>query len=116
MSKTLRRCWLICLLVSPLSAGLMAVFFILLGVTAGLVLGNVLQGCKVAWAACASSVVTLLMYLGEMALLDGHLYRLGGGFFFDGMGTLVLAPVDVLIILLSGGLCGALLRALQKDA
>ena len=116
MSKTLRRCWLICLLVSPLSAGLMAVFFILLGVTAGLVLGNVLQGCKVAWAACASSAVTLLMYLGEMALLDGHLYRLGGGFFFDGMGTLVLAPVDVLIILLSGGLCGALLRALQKDA
>ena len=79
-------------------------------------LGNVLQGCKVAWAACASSAVTRLMYLGEMALLDGHLYRLGGGFFFDGMGTLVLAPVDVLIILLSGGLCGALLRALQKDA
>ena len=104
------------LLVSPLSAGLMAVFFILLGVTAGLILGNVLQGRKLAWAACASSVVTLLMYLGELVLLNGHLYRFGQGFFFDGMGAVVLAPADVLIILLSGGLCGALLRALQKDA
>lgn len=104
------------LLVSPLSAGLMAVFFILLGVTAGLILGNVLQGRKLAWAACASSVVTLLMYLGELVLLNGHLYRFGQGFFFDGMGALVLAPADVLIILLSGALCGALLRALQKDA
>lgn len=104
------------LLVSPLSAGLMAVFFILLGVTAGLILGNVVQGRKLAWAACASSVVTLLMYLGELVLLNGHLYRFGQGFFFDGMGALVLAPADVLIILLSGGLCGALLRALQKDA
>ena len=104
------------LLVSPLSAGLMAVFFILLGVTAGLILGSVLQGRKLAWAACASSVVTLLMYLGELVLLNGHLYRFGQGFFFDGMGALVLAPADVLIILLSGGLCGALLRVLQKDA
>lgn len=104
------------LLVSPLSAGLMAAFFILLGVTAGLVLGNVLQGRKTIWAACTSSVVTLLMYLGEMALLNGHLYRFGTGILFDGMGPLVLAPVDVLIILLSGGLCGALLRVLQKDA
>lgn len=104
------------LLVSPLSAGLMAVFFILLGVTAGLILGNVLQGRKLAWAACTSSVVTLLMYLGELVLLNGHLYRFGQGFFFDGMGALVLAPADVLIILLSGALCGALLRALQKDA
>lgn len=104
------------LLVSPLSAVLMAVFFILLGVTAGLILGNVLQGRKLAWAACASSVVTLLMYLGELVLLNGHLYRFGQGLFFDGMGALVLAPADVLIILLSGGLCGALLRALQKDA
>lgn len=104
------------LLVSPLSAGLMAVFFILLGITAGLILGNVLQGRKLAWAACASSVVTLLMYLGELVLLNGHLYRFGQGFFFDGMGALVLAPADVLIILLSGGLCGALLHALQKDA
>jgi len=104
------------LLVSPLSAGLMAVFFILLGITAGLILGNALQGRKLAWAACASSVVTLLMYLGELVLLNGHLYRFGQGFFFDGMGALVLAPADVLIILLSGGLCGALLHALQKDA
>lgn len=108
------------LLVSPLSAALMAVFFLLLGVTAGLLAGSALQGRKPRLAAgvsaAASSAVTLLMYLGEMALLNGHLYRFGRGFFFDGMGALVLAPVDVAIILLSGGVCGLLLRALQKAA
>lgn len=98
------------LLVSPLSAGLMAVFFILLGVTAGLMLGNVLHGQRTIWAACTSSVVTLLMYLGEMALLGGHLYRFGQGFFFAGMGALVIAPVDVAVILLAGAACALLLR------
>lgn len=98
------------LLVSPLSAGLMAVFFILLGVTAGLMLGNVLHGQRTIWAACTSSVVTLLMYLGEMALLGGHLYRFGQGFFFAGMGALVIAPVDAAVILLAGAACALLMR------
>lgn len=99
------------LLVSPLSAGLMAVFFILLGASAGLVVGNVLQGRKTIWAACTSSVVTLLMYLGEMALLNGHLYRFGTGLLFEGLGPLVLAPVDVMVILVAGVACAVLLRA-----
>lgn len=48
----------------------MAVFFILLGITAGLLEGSALQGWKPELAgsvsAVVSAVVTLLMYLGEM--------------------------------------------------
>ena len=98
------------LLVSPLSAGLMAAFFILLGVTAGLCAGGVCQRANPVLPAAAASLVTFLMYLGEMALLNGQLYRFGTGILFDGMGALVLAPADVMIILLAGAACAVLLR------
>lgn len=105
--------------VSPLSAGLMAAFFILLGLMAGLVLGNALHGKRRALSillpAIAASGVTLLMYIGELALLNGHLYRFGTGFFFDGLGSLVLAPADLAVILLSGAACSALLLAGSRE-
>lgn len=104
------------LLVSPLSAGLMAAFFILLGVTAGLFAGNLRQGTSPVLPAAVASLVTFLMYLGEMALLNGHLYRFGTGLLFDGLGALVLSPADVLIILLAGAICWLLLRRLTQKA
>lgn len=106
------------LLVSPLSAGLMAAFFILLGLTAGLLAGSGLQGKRPALSigmpAVISAAVTLLMYLGEIALLNGELYRFGTGFLFSGMGALVLAPADVLIVLASGVCCALILRRLAR--
>ena len=54
------------------------------------------------------------MYVGEMILLSGHLYRFGSGFFFHGIGSIVLAPVDLLIILLSGAICALLLTAISE--
>lgn len=104
------------LLVSPLSSGLMAAFFILLGVTAGLFAGNVRQGTSPVLPAAVASLVTLLMYLGEMALLTGHLYRFGTGVLFDGLGAFVLAPADILIVLLAGAACWAALRLTNKTA
>lgn len=104
------------LLVSPLSSGLMAAFFILLGVTAGLFAGNVRQGTSPVLPAAVASLVTLLMYLGEMALLNGHLYRFGTGVLFDGLGAFVLAPADILIVLLAGAACWAALRLTNKTA
>lgn len=104
------------LLVSPLSSGLMAAFFILLGVTAGLFAGNARQGTSPVLPAAVASLVTLLMYLGEMALLNGHLYRFGTGVLFDGMGAFVLAPADILIVLLTGAFCWAALRLTNKTA
>ena len=42
------------------------------------------------------------MYIGEMILLHGHLYRFGTSVFFYGLPTIVLAPVDILVIMASG--------------
>ena len=96
------------ILVSPLSASLMSAFFILLGVTVGLFLGSFLlnRGRTIGlWLpAAASAATTLVMYIGEMILLHGHLYRFGTGFFYDGLPTIVLAPVDLLVILGPGGI------------
>ncbi|MBR0322622.1 MAG: hypothetical protein IIX08_09560 [Bacteroidales bacterium] len=92
--------------VSPLSASLMTVFFILLGVTAGVFVGSFLLGKRKlvsVWIpAISASVMTLLMYIGEMFLLNGHLYSLGTGFLFESLPGIVFAPIDLLVILLSG--------------
>lgn len=94
------------LTVSPLSASLMAAFFILLGLTVGVFVGSLMLKSKKAVLytvpAASAFIVTLVMYIGEMILLHGNLYRFGEGFFFDGLPGIVLAPVDILVILLSG--------------
>ena len=104
--------------VSSLSASLMSAFFILMGLTAGIFFGSLLSNRKNAvllWLpAIMSAAVTLLMYIGEMILLHGHLYRFGSGFFFDGLPDIVLAPVDILVILASGSLMYLLMRMLRK--
>ena len=92
--------------VSPLSAALMTAFFILLGVTVGIFVGSFLLGKQKrvsVWVpAIVSSAMTLLMYVGEAILLRGHLYRFGNGFLFNSIPGIVLAPIDLLIIVISG--------------
>lgn len=92
--------------VSPLSAALMAAFFILFGITAGVFAGSFLLGKRkpvsILLPSVTASVMTFLMYLGEMILLNGHLYRFGTGFIYDGIPGIVFAPADLLIILVSG--------------
>ena len=92
--------------VSPLSASLMAVFFVLLGITFGVFTGSFLLGKRkmisVLIPSIVASAMTLLMYIGEMILLNGHLYSMGAGVLFDGLPGIVFAPIDLLIILLSG--------------
>lgn len=94
------------LIVSPLSAFLMILFFIVLGVTAGVYFGSFTLNrgklASVILPSVAASLVTLAMYIGETFLLSGHLYRFGEGFFFDGIPGIVLAPIDILVIILSG--------------
>ena len=69
--------------VSPLSASLMTFFFILLSVTVGVFLGSFLLGKRKLvsiWIpAILAAVMTLLMYIAEMFLLNGHLYSFGVG-------------------------------------
>ena len=100
--------------VSPLSAVLMSVFFIMLGVTVGIFIGSLMikknQTAAAVIPASVSAAMTLLMYIGEMILLHGHLYRFGAGFFFDGIPLIVLSPFDILVIIISGIVTYLLMR------
>lgn len=105
--------------VSPLSAVLMTVFFIVFGLTAGVFAGSYTLGRKKIWSlffpALISSLITCAMYAGEAILLSGHLYRFGSGFFFRGLPLIVLAPADISVILLSGGLCAVICHCLARS-
>ena len=105
--------------VSSLSAALMTVFFILFGVTAGVFVGSFLLGKRKlvsVWIpAISASVMTLLMYIGEMVLLNGHLYSLGSGFLFEGLPGIVFAPIDLLVVLLSGSVTALIFSLLNYN-
>lgn len=104
--------------VSPLSAVLMCVFFLLFGVTVGIyVLSFTLKKKKFlsVWLPSLSAVlVTLVMYIGEMVLLSGNLYRFGEGFVFDPIPGIVLSPFDILIVLLSGAITAMIGRLISS--
>ncbi len=93
--------------VSAFSAVLMSVFFVLFGVTVGVYIASFTLNKKASlsvWLPSVSAaIVTLVMYVGEMILLSGHLYRFGSGFLFDGLPGIVLAPIDIIVVLASGG-------------
>ena len=92
--------------VSPISAVLMCVFFLLFGVTVGIYVASFTLGKKKLYSilipSLSAAAVTLVMYIGEMALLSGNLYRFGNGAVFAAIPGIVLAPFDILVILTSG--------------
>lgn len=107
--------------VSALSAVLMGVYFAVFGVTMGIYCGSFTLGYKrglsIVLPSATACMFTAVMYIGELILLNGHLYRFGGGWFFSGLGALALAPVDVLVIVASGAVtAGALWLAKTKTA
>lgn len=106
--------------VAPVSAVLMCAFFVVFGLTAGIYTGSFLLGKKkglsIGLPAVVSAAITLVMYVGEMILLSGNLYRFGTRFFFTGLGILVLAPVDILIILVSGVLCAGIMTGITRSS
>ncbi len=104
--------------VSPLSAALMTVFFILFGVTAGVFVGSFLLGRRkivsLLLVSIVASIMTFLMYIGEMILLNGHLYNFGKGFIFDSIPGIVFAPIDLLIIVFSGCITAFIFSLINK--
>lgn len=92
--------------ISAVPAVLMSVFFVLLGVTTGVFTGSFTLGkgikLSILLPAIVSALTTLAMYGGETILLNGNLYRFGSGIFFDEIGNIVIAPVDLIVILISG--------------
>ncbi len=107
------------LTVSPLSAVLMAIFFVVFGTTMGIYAGSFLLGhgglISITLPSCIASLTTFIMYIGEMILLSGSLYRFGTGFFFEEIGHIAFAPVDIIIILLSGIVTAFVLKIASKN-
>lgn len=106
------------LTVSPISAILMAMFFISLGATAGIFVATFLtkknKTLSVLVPSLTASAVTLLMYIGEMCLLSGNLYILGKGFFFEPIPYIVLSIADLLIVIASGVLTFLVCKLINK--
>lgn len=104
--------------VSPLSAGLMTAFFLLMGLVGGIYAGSFLLGKRnsisVGIPALTASALTALMYMGEMILLNGHLYILGSGFLFNGIAGIILSPFDLLVIGAAGGMTALIFRGLNR--
>lgn len=94
--------------VSALSAILMIVFFVLFGVTVGVFVGSFLLGktkaVSVLLPSVVASVMTFLMYVGEMVLMNNHLYCLGNGYLFESIPGIVFAPIDLFVIIASGSI------------
>ena len=106
--------------VSALSAMLMCTFFILFGVTFGVYVISFTLNRKpfvsVWLPAISAAVVTLVMYIGEMVLLSGNLYRFGEGMLFDGIPGIVLAPVDIAVVIVSGCFTAIISLLVSKKA
>lgn len=106
------------LVVKPVSAVLMGTFFALLGVTAGIFVASLTIAKKRALSTgvpvVTSVLVTVLMYIGEMFLLNGHLYRFGRGLVFKGIPGMVLAPADILIIAAAGVITAVICVFIKK--
>ena len=106
------------IIVSPISAVLMAVFFIVFGVTAGVYTGTWLYGKRRLLSAIIPSFIaiatTVVMYIGEMVMMQWNLYRFGEGVIFDPIGACPLAPVDIAVILASGAITYFILLLIRQ--
>lgn len=93
---------------TPLASMLTCLFFVLLGASAGVYAGSYLLGKKalpgMGLPVLTAVLTTAAMYIGEAVMMDGNLYRFGTGWFFKGLPGIALAPADILVNLLSGGL------------
>lgn len=108
------------LYISPLSSVLTGGFFVLFGVTAGVYAqtlvwqkeslqetGNDTETGGVKqwriWLPVAIAMfTTTTMYVGELVLMGGELFRFGQGFFFEPLGALPFSACDLLIIAAAG--------------
>ena len=92
--------------VSPLSAVLMTVFFLLFGITAGVYTGTWLYGkpklLSIIIPSAVAIMFALVMYIGELVMMGWQLFRLGSGFLFERLGALPLSLFDLATVVLSG--------------
>lgn len=103
---------------SPLSAFLTGTFFVVLGVTVGIYVGSCLIGKRkvlyVILPAIAALLTCSIMYYGEFKLLGGKLYLFGYSYFFKGIPYIVVSPVDIAVIIISGVITALLMSNIGK--
>lgn len=103
---------------TPLASVLTGLFFIILGAAAGIYTGSFLlkkeRKIGIGMPLLISLCVTALMYFGEAAMMGWKLYRFGTGWFFNGLPGIILAPVDIIIVLLAGVVTWFVLKVMRK--
>jgi hypothetical protein len=97
---------------TPISSYLTGSFFVLLGVTAGVYTAGYFVGqnrlLSVLLPSVTAVIICSLMYYGEYRLLDGVLYRFGYSNLYQPLPYAVAAPIDLLIILITGAITAGL--------
>ena len=131
--------------ISPLSSVLTGTFFVLFGVTAGVYGATLMyapevfqcgqaenggqsekkiatrkNGCtKGQWRVWLPTMIAVLtttvMYIGELVLMGGELFRFGTGFFFNRLGAIPFSICDLLIILAAGAVTFGIAKWLNKN-
>ncbi|MDF2510643.1 MAG: hypothetical protein K0S04_509 [Herbinix sp.] len=104
--------------ISTLSAILMSVFFIIFGITVGIYCGSIFYGKTKLLSkiipAITASFTTLIMYIGELVLMGGVLFKYGNGFFFEPIEAIQFSAADIIIILLSGVITYIIMQLLNN--
>jgi len=104
--------------ISSISAFLMTVFFVMFGVTAGVYSGTLLYEKRKLLSIFIPSVsamfITVVMYIGEMVMMDQNLFRRGNGFLFSPIGALPLSAFDIVTIFISGIITYFILTAIRS--
>lgn len=105
--------------ISPLSATLMSIFFVMFGVTFGTYIGSIFYGKRKLLSAVvptvASMATTIAMYFGELILMGGKLFSFGKGFIFAPIGSIPFAIIDFIVIIASGGVTYLLMSLINKN-
>lgn len=106
------------LYISPLSAFLTGLFFVVFGVTFGTYFASHLFGknklLSVSIPIIIAMLTTAVMYIGELVLMGGHLFVFGNGPFFEPLGTFPFSVCDILIVFISGIITATLSLLLNR--
>ena len=103
---------------SPLSAVLMTLFFMIFGITAGVYAGTWLYGkqrtLSIIIPSFTAIIISSVMYLGEMIMMGWRLFQRGGGVLFERLGSLPFSAFDILTVLFSGVITYLILYAIKN--
>jgi len=104
--------------IPPISTVLMTIFFLIFGITAGVYTGTWLYGKKTLVSIVLPSVtamlVTVIMYIGEMVMMNQNLFRRGNSFIFSPLGAFPLSVFDIITIFISGAITYFILNAIKQ--